>query len=180
MSSLFRLGLQLRRIRLRGEARYVLDGFADRYGDVRVGLGIEVPLLKDVMLRPAPDLVQIVEVDTGLIDSDDDGVVDSRDKCPATPAGARVDGEGCPLSKIIELKGVTFEFNLARLRPDAETILDGAAAILKKYPDLKVEVAGYTDNKGAAAHNRKLSENRAAAVRNYFIDHGVPAAQMTV
>src|SRR3546814_14873314 len=67
---------------------------------------------------------KIVEVPTGLTDTDGDGVVDSADKCPDTAAGSRVDGDGCPFDKVINLKGVTFELNKKRLRPDAQTILD--------------------------------------------------------
>src|SRR3546814_2398601 len=61
---------------------------------------------------------KIVEVPTGLTDTDGDGVVDSADKCPDTAAGSRVDGDGCPFDKVINLKGVTFELNKTRLRPE--------------------------------------------------------------
>lgn len=166
-------------LRVRGEARYIYDSFAET-GDIRIGLGIEIPLLKDKAMPAAKESVQIVEVATGLKDDDQDGVINDKDKCPATPPGTRVDGDGCPLQKIIALKGVTFEFNKTRLRPDAVTILDGAASILKRYPDMNVEVAGHTDNVGSDEYNQKLSEGRADAVRTYFTEHGVPASQMTV
>ena len=169
-------------LRLRGEARYVYDDYSGGDGDIRVGLGIEIPLLKGVVLPPptVTESVQIVEVSTGLLDSDGDGVVDEKDNCPDTPAGTRVNGEGCPLEKIISLKGVTFEFNQARLRPDAVTILDSASSILKRYPDMNVEVAGHTDNVGNDSYNQNLSERRADAVRTYFTEQGVPASQMSV
>lgn len=164
-------------VRIRGEARYVFDSFEDDYGDVRFGLGIEVPLFGEtepVPMAPAPvEQVRVVEVPTGLLDSDGDGVIDSRDECPDTPPNTRVDGVGCPLGKVIELNGVTFEFNKTRLRPDAETLLDLAVTLLKKYPEMEVEVAGHTDNIGGAAYNQTLSEGRAAAVRDYFVARGV-------
>ncbi|NKF21439.1 OmpA family protein [Solimonas marina] len=168
-------------IRLRADVRYVYDFFAENYGDIRYSLGIEIPLFKEkqVEVAAANTEPQVVKVPTGLLDSDGDGVVDDKDKCPDTPAGSRVDGDGCPLDKVINLKGVTFEFNKTRLRPDAETILDWAVGILKKYPDMKVEVAGHTDNIGSDSYNQKLSEGRAQAVVQYFVDHGVPQDQMT-
>ena len=161
-------------IRIRGEARYIYDDFESGYGDIRYALGIEIPLFaeREVAVAPVVEQVQVVQV-VGLKDSDGDGVVDEKDQCPDTPTGERVDGNGCPLGKVIALNGVTFEFNKTRLRPDAQTILDLATDILKKYPDMEVEVAGHTDSIGSDAYNQKLSEGRASAVRDYFVEKGV-------
>jgi len=52
-------------------------------------------------------------------------------------------------------------------------MLDEAASILKKNPDLKVEIDGHTDSTGPAAYNMKLSENRAKAVMDYFVAKGI-------
>lgn len=168
-------------IRLRADVRYVYDFFADKYGDIRYSLGIEIPLFEEqkVEVAAAAAETKVVEVPTGLTDTDGDGVVDSADKCPDTPAGSRVDGDGCPFDKVINLKGVTFEFNKTRLRPDAQTILDWAVGVLKKYPDMKVEVAGHTDSVGSDSYNLKLSDGRAQSVMKYFVDHGVSADQLT-
>jgi OmpA-OmpF porin, OOP family len=168
-------------IRIRGEVRYVYDDFQRGYGEPRINLGIEIPLFEEREVEVAmTEEVRIVEVPTGLLDSDGDGVVDEKDECPDTPAGDRVDGRGCSLDKIIELKGVTFEFDKTRLRPDAVTILDWATEILKKYPDMQVEIAGHTDSIGSDEYNQRLSEGRAQAVKDYFIGQGVPDSQMSI
>lgn len=168
-------------IRIRGEARYVYDDFRDGYGEPRINLGIEIPLFEERVVEVAlAEEVKIVEVPTGLLDSDGDGVIDDKDQCPNTPAGDRVDGRGCTLDKVIELKGVTFEFDKTRLRPDAVTILDWAVEILKKYPDMQVEIAGHTDSIGSEAYNQRLSEGRAQAVKDFFVSQGVPESQMSV
>ena len=167
-------------IRIRGEARYVYDDFEDGFGEPRINLGIEIPLFEEHEVEPMPEPEpQVVEVPTGLLDSDGDGVVDEKDQCPDTPAGDRVDGNGCTLDSVIELKGVTFEFNKTRLRPDAETILAWAVDILKKYPDMQVEIAGHTDSIGSDQYNQTLSEGRAQAVKDFFVGQGVPESQMT-
>lgn len=162
-------------IRLRGEARYIHDDFETGYGDIRYALGIEIPLFAEraVEVAEVVEQVQVVEVASGVKDTDGDGVIDEKDQCPDTPAGERVDGNGCPLGKVIALNGVTFEFNKTRLRPDAQTILDWAVEILKKYPDMEVEVAGHTDSIGSDSYNQKLSEGRADVVRAYFTEKGV-------
>src|SRR5581483_8937254 len=119
---------------------------------------LEVSLWDRPEVTVAPEQKTVVQVvKTGLEDSDGDGIVDSKDKCPDTPPNTRVDGDGCPLPKIIQLKGVTFEFNKARLRPDSKTVLDTMVEIMKRYPDMQVEVAGHTDNIGSDEYNQKLS-----------------------
>jgi len=113
------------------------------------------------------------------LDSDNDGVVDSKDECPNTAAGAPVDRRGCEIRGTIRLEGVQFETNSDRLLPEANRVLDEAAATLAKYPDLVVEIAGHTDAQGDAAYNLGLSERRAKTVRDYLIMKGANAGSLT-
>ena len=112
-------------------------------------------------------------------DSDRDGIIDTADQCPNTPAGDRVDSKGCSLPKVFNLIGVNFDTAKDSLRPEATDILDDAVAILKRYPGLKVEIAGHTDSAGSDSANLELSQQRADAVMNYFIDKGVEANRMS-
>jgi OOP family OmpA-OmpF porin len=50
--------------------------------------------------------------------------------------------------------------------------------VLKKYPQLRVEVAGHTDSIGSDAYNQKLSEHRAKAVYEYLTSNGVDAGRL--
>ena len=113
------------------------------------------------------------------LDSDGDGIVDGKDQCPGTQAGVKVDNKGCELQATIKLEGVTFTNNSARLQPSSVAILDDAAEILRRHADLKIEVAGHTDNRGNRAYNVRLSQQRAEAVKQYLIDHGVNAANLS-
>jgi OOP family OmpA-OmpF porin len=108
-------------------------------------------------------------------DSDGDGVIDSRDKCPGTPAGAKVDARGCWV-----LQGVRFDSGKATLTPDSSAGLQEVLAVLKKNPNLKVEVQGHTDSTGSRELNQRLSEARAKAVKAYFTASGIAADRMTV
>jgi OOP family OmpA-OmpF porin len=107
------------------------------------------------------------------LDSDGDGVVDSADKCPDTPKGDRVDATGCSFKTEIKLPGVVFETGKADLKPESLPVLDGAIATLKRYPDIKIEVAGHTDSRGSDALNLDLSSRRAQTVLAYLKDGGV-------
>lgn len=112
-------------------------------------------------------------------DSDNDGVPDYQDRCPNTAAGKRVDVHGCELKSVTSLQGVTFENNSAKLTPDSSSALDDVAATLKKNTDISAEVAGYTDSSGSRAYNINLSNRRAQAVRQYLIDKGIAASRLT-
>lgn len=112
------------------------------------------------------------------IDTDADGVVDVKDKCAGTPADVTVDGDGCPDFKG-KLQGVYFETSSAKLTANSETILDGVAAELKRYPDLAVEIQAYTDSRGSDELNLKISEDRAQSVRAYLINKGVSGDQLS-
>jgi len=112
------------------------------------------------------------------LDSDHDGVPDYLDKCPGTPPGIKVDANGCEIEEIV-LRGVNFDFNSATLTPASETVLDGVVALLKLRPGAPAVLGGHTDSKGKHAYNMKLSERRAAAVRDYLIAKGIPAASLS-
>ncbi|NNF17558.1 MAG: OmpA family protein [Gammaproteobacteria bacterium] len=113
------------------------------------------------------------------LDSDGDGVGDSKDRCPGTRAGVRVDVNGCEIvDDRINLPGVQFELNSAKLKSESFNVLNDAAATLDKYKDLQVEVAGHTDSSGADSYNMSLSEKRAKSVLNYLVSRGVDAGRL--
>jgi outer membrane protein OmpA-like peptidoglycan-associated protein len=116
-------------------------------------------------------------------DTDGDGVDDSKDKCPGTAAGTRVDAAGCPIlfteaRTPVILRGVTFETGKSALKPESYTVLDIVAASLVANPDIRIEIAGHTDNTGSAATNQRLSQSRAEAVRAYLASKGVAPDRM--
>jgi outer membrane protein OmpA-like peptidoglycan-associated protein len=116
-------------------------------------------------------------------DSDGDGVDDSKDKCPGTAPGTRVDAVGCPILFTPErtpviLRGVTFETGKSALKPESFTVLDIVAQSLNANPDIRIEIAGYTDITGTSQTNLRLSQARAEAVRAYLGTKGVAPNRM--
>jgi OmpA-OmpF porin, OOP family len=77
------------------------------------------------------------------------------------------------------LKGVNFETNSAKLRPESTAILDGVASTIQQCHCSKVSIHGYTDSVGKPEYNQKLSERRAIAVKDYLESHGAPAGILT-
>ncbi len=148
---------------------------ASNFTDVLASVGVVIPLGAAPMapVGPAP-----VAPNCADMDDDGDGVNNCNDKCPGSQAGQTIGPDGCPVPVSIDLKGVNFDFDKATLRPDAVSILNEAIEILKRYPDLKVEVAGHTDSIGSDAYNQGLSERRAKTVYDYLTSNGVDAARL--
>lgn len=79
----------------------------------------------------------------------------------------------------IVLPGVNFATGTATLTQSSRYILDEVAATLNENPNIRVEVAGHTDNTGGRALNERLSLQRAESVKNYLVSKGVSADRMT-
>jgi outer membrane protein OmpA-like peptidoglycan-associated protein len=116
------------------------------------------------------------------IDSDNDGVPDSIDKCPDTPIGVKVNAQGCPEEQVstseseqfFVLQGMTtFEKGSAKLTENAKKELQRIADIIKKFPYSKWRIEGHTDSQGSAEFNKKLSQERANAVKKFLISLGI-------
>jgi len=73
---------------------------------------------------------------------------------------------------------VTFAFDSAALNPQFNSVLDKVAQTLVEYDQTVIQIAGHTDSTGSHAYNMKLSEQRAASVKNYLAGHGVPGQRM--
>jgi len=127
-------------------------------------------------LDKCPDTPKRVKVDKKgcPLDTDGDGVYDYMDKCPGTPQGASVDQRGCWV-----LKGVNFDTAKWDIKPEGHEVLNEAVDILKKNPSLHLEIQGHTDNRGSAEFNQQLSEKRANAVMEYFIDKGISKSRVS-
>ena len=80
----------------------------------------------------------------------------------------------------VTLRSIQFDTGKATLKPESSSMLDQVVALLKQDQSLKLEVQGHTDNVGAAAANLKLSQDRAAAVKDYLVTAGgIAAARLT-
>ncbi len=154
----------------------VVSPSSDNFGDLLAGVTVLVKL---------GDLAQVVTPGVSMpqttcadLDDDGDGVNNCNDKCPNSVAGQAIGPDGCPVPLTIDLKGVNFDFDKATLRPDAQTILGEAVSILQKYPQLRVEVAGHTDQCGPEGYNQDLSARRATVVYDYLVNAGIDAGRM--
>ncbi len=80
---------------------------------------------------------------------------------------------------IVSMSDVLFDFNQATLKPGAKLRLAKVSGIILAYPDLKLEIDGFTDNKGTPQYNMTLSDKRAKAVRDFLVGQGVGTDAVT-
>jgi outer membrane protein OmpA-like peptidoglycan-associated protein len=94
-------------------------------------------------------------------------------------ARAAADATETARGLIVNMSDVLFDFNKYTLKPEAREKLAKVSGILLAYPDLKLQVEGYTDNIGSDQYNQKLSEQRADGVRDYLVVQSVSDANVT-
>ena len=76
------------------------------------------------------------------------------------------------------LQDIQFEFNSSALTEDSQAGILMLTAFLQRNPELKVELAGHTDNVGSESYNLKLSTDRANVVRQALIENGIDEARL--
>ena len=101
-------------------------------------------------------------------DDDGDGVVNSLDECPNTPAGAEVDSRGCEIHAALD--ATHFAFDSSDLTAEAQAYLSSIAASLAGK---SLTANGHTDSIGTESYNMGLSERRAQAVADFLGSEGV-------
>jgi outer membrane protein OmpA-like peptidoglycan-associated protein len=80
---------------------------------------------------------------------------------------------------IANMSDVLFRSGSFELAPGARERLAKVSGIILAYPSLHLAVEGHTDSVGSDEYNRNLSEQRAEAVRNYFIQQGIASDSVT-
>ncbi|MEQ9736263.1 MAG: OmpA family protein, partial [Algiphilus sp.] len=99
---------------------------------------------------------------------------------PDTYPGVTVNTNGCAEPQPLVIPKLTFEFDTARLTPDAREVVDDITLMLQGQPDLTVEIIGHTDARGDDAYNQKLSEERALAVRDRLVAQGIDDTRLSL
>lgn len=80
---------------------------------------------------------------------------------------------------IVNMSDVLFDVNRSTLKPGAKLRLAKVAGIILAYPDLKLEIDGFTDSTGSSDYNQTLSEKRAQAVDDFLVQQGVQSSNIS-
>lgn len=172
------------RLSLFVEGNYYYD-LMDDYGDIGAKVG-----LSWLFSKPAPVIPAVAEPEPApvpapvVVDTDGDGVADELDKCANTPAGDKVDEDGC---LILVEKQVSFTLNIpfandsAVIENQYKSDIKNLGDFMTRYPNTDVEIQGHASAVGSEKYNQKLSEKRATAVANVLVnEYQISASRVSV
>lgn len=160
------------------------DGFDNRDAKIlmfgvglEIGTGLPAKRARVAVVETPPPPVEVVPPPPS--DRDGDTVIDTADNCP--DVAGLVENVGCPpYEKVIvkreklEVKEkIAFEWDSAKLEPASYAALDEVVRALQDNRGFKVQIDGHASSDGNDDHNQTLSEQRAAAVLDYLVAHGV-------
>mgnify|MGYP000070637515 CR=1 FL=1 len=142
--------------------------FGESYNDYSVKVGLAIPFGKSTPSAPK--------------DSDNDGVVDSKDMCPDTPAGVKVDAKGCTVfdEETVEITlRVLFDNESAVVKMPKDPEIAEFAEFMKQYPSTTAVIEGHTSAPGTEAYNMDLSKRRAANFKEVMVDmYGIEGSRL--
>ncbi len=138
------------------------------------------PLSKDSDFDGLTDKEEIEKYNTDPNKSDtdmgsvNDGAEVKRGTNPLDP-----DDDFVKIGAPVILEGINFESSKAGITSTSEKTLRDVLKTLQTYPDIYIEISGYTDNSGSAKLNQKLSQERADAVKDWLVIHGIDSTRIT-
>lgn len=83
------------------------------------------------------------------------------------------------IGRRVILRNIFFDTDKYILKPESNAELTKLTAFLENNPEISIEISGHTDTQGGKEHNQKLSLNRAKAVYNYLIEHGIKSERLS-
>jgi outer membrane protein OmpA-like peptidoglycan-associated protein len=98
----------------------------------------------------------------------------------ATPKSTPTPLESSPAEEITIPRNVHFAFDRSRISPASAKVLNRLVEVLKKHPQIKVEIGGYTDLYGNDSYNLALGERRARSVRRYLLRRGIARNRLKI
>ena len=117
---------------------------------------------KEISIQPNSPIVQTEKTDDKLVQI-------------TYPEGFVV---GADLSKLLKINMIYFDLDKYNIRPDAALELDKIVAIMKQYPNMKIELTSHTDCRMPTDYNQRLSNNRARTSKSYLVAHGIKSARI--
>lgn len=124
--------------------------------------------------QPAPEIA--APAPSGPSDADR-AAADARDRAERE----RLERERAATERARSLSAsIYFDLDRSDLSADARTTLDAKLGILTSSPEIRISIAGHTDERGSDEYNIALGQRRAAAARRYLVQRGIAASRIDI
>ena len=179
LTSNLNLGIYSGLTRLSGER---MDGMPEHLhknnfvweSGIRLGISFSKKKNKIVETPPVPQ-TEVLHQDTILSEN-----VNQKEKETVDKAETKVVEQDIKEPVKVTFPVIYFSFNRITIRPSEVSKLKSILHILKENPEMKVTVTGWCDTRGSVAVNRRISRQRAQALKTWLVKRGIAASRISV
>ena len=178
LTSCLKLGIYSGLTRLTGER---MDGMPEHLHknnfvwESGIRLGISFSKKKNKIVEtPSVPQTEVLHQDTILSEN-----VNQKEKETVDKAETKVAEQDIKEPVKVTFPVIYFSFNRITIRPSEVSKLKSILHILKENPDMKVTVTGWCDTRGSVAVNRRISRQRAQALKNWLVKRGIAASRIS-
>ena len=179
LTSNLNLGIYSGLTRLSGER---MDGMPEHLhknnfvweSGIRLGISFSKKKNKIVETSSVPQ-TEVLHQDTILSEN-----VNQKEKETVDKAETKVVEQDIKEPVKVTFPVIYFSFNRITIRPSEVSKLKSILHILKENPDMKVMVTGWCDTRGSVAVNRRISRQRAQALKTWLVKRGIAARRISV
>ena len=179
LTSCLKLGIYSGLTRLTGER---MDGMPEHLHknnfvwESGIRLGISFSKKKNKIVEtPSVPQTEVLHQDTILSEN-----VNQKEKETVDKAETKVAEQDIKEPVKVTFPVIYFSFNRITIRPSEVSKLKSIFHILKENPEMKVTVTGWCDTRGSVAVNRRISRQRAQALKNWLVKRGIAASRISV
>ena len=179
LTPLLKLGIYSGLTRLTGER---MDGMPEHLHknnfvwESGIRLGISFSKKKNKIVEtPSVPQTEVLHQDTILLEN-----VNQKEKETVDKAETKVVEQDIKEPVKVTFPAIYFGFNRITIRPSEVSKLKSILHILKENPEMKVTVTGWCDTRGSVAVNRRISRQRAQALKNWLVKRGIAASRISV
>lgn len=141
-----------------------------------IRLGISFSKKKNKIVEtPSVPQTEVLHQDTILSEN-----VNQKEKESVDKAETKVVEQDIKEPVKVTFPVIYFSFNRITIRPSEVSKLKSILHILKENPEMKVTVTGWCDTRGSAAVNRRISRQRAQALKSWLVKRGIAASRISV
>jgi len=141
-----------------------------------IRLGISFSKKKNKIVEtPSVPQTEVLHQDTILSEN-----VNQKEKETVDKAETKVVEQDIKEPVKVTFPVIYFSFNRITIRPSEVSKLESILHILKENPEMKVTVTGWCDTRGSVAVNRRISRQRAQALKTWLVKRGIAASRISV